>query len=426
MEPIASTVTELELAGGARIFIAPTKAKDVVTVQGSVLGGWNMLPKGKGDVQILAVDLLDAGTKTKSKDQIRESLTNRGIDLSFTPGGDRTFFRGSCLPEDLSFLLETIVDCLSNATFPAKELALAKERALASWEESRTDTKTQASIASLRELYDANHLNYPLTIDERIKATKAVTREDLLAFRKQFGSTGMVLVIVGDVSEAKTEKIARASVQKLPAGTAAIPAKKTNAKEVTLKESLVPIKDKANIDVFIGAATPITIYHPLYMAYEVFSGMLGGRGLSTGHLMRTIRERDGLTYGIYAQSFGFGDGLDGAFRIWATFSPATFKTAVEKTRKEIAWFLKNGITPKALLMKQDQLTGSYVVGLSTTNGLAHMLHMIGTEGKPLSYLDAYPDLIRAVTIEDLKAVAKLIPFDKLSLAASGSFEKSGK
>lgn len=423
MEPIASSVTELELADGARIFIAPTKAMDVVTVQGSVLGGCNMLPHGKIDVQILAVDLLDAGTKSKTKDEIREALTNRGISLSFTPGGDRTFFSGSCLPEDLSFLLETIVECLSEATFPPKELALAKERTLASWDEARTDTKAQASIASLRDLYDSKHLNYPLTLDERVKATKAVTREELISFRKQFGSKGMILVIVGDVAEAKTEKIARAAIKKLPAGTAVIPAKKSNAKKPAMKESLVPVKDKANIDVFIGIATPLTIDHPMYQAYNVFASMLGGRGLSTGHLMRTIRERDGLTYGIYALSFGFGDGLDGAFRIWGTFSPATFKLAVEKTRKEIAWFLKSGMTPEALLTKQDQLAGSYVVGLSTTNGLAGMLHMIGTEGKPLSYIDAYPDLIRAVTVEDLKAVAKLIPFDKLSLAASGTFEK---
>jgi len=423
MEPIAANVTELELADSARVFIAPTRAKDVVTVQGSVLGGWNMAPRGRGDVQLVVVDLLDAGTKSKTKDQIREALSDRGISLSFNCGGDRTYFNGSCLPEDLNFLLNTIVECLTDAQFPAKEIALTKERLLGEWEDAKTDTRGQASRALIRNIYDSEHLNYTATIEERMESVKTVTRAELLAFRKQFGRTGMVLAIVGDVATARTATMVRKALAALPEGSAVIPEKRLNTKSATATEIVVPIKDKANIDVYIGAVTPFTINHPLYLAFCVLTDMLGARGLSSGHLMRTIRERDGLTYGIYAQPAGFNDALDGAFRIWATFSPNTYQEAVAKTRKEIDIFLRTGVTAPALLAKQDQLAGSYVVSLSTTGGLARTLHTIGIEGKPLSYIDAYPDLIRAVTVEDLQAVAKLIPFDKLSLAASGTFQK---
>jgi zinc protease len=89
-------------------------------------------------------------------------------------------------------------------------------------------------------------------------------------------------------------------------------------------------------------------------------------------------------------------------------------------------FLKTLLTPAALLKKQDQISGGYMVGLSTTASLAGTLCSIAEEGKLLSYIDAYPDLIRAVTVEDLKAVAKLIPFDKLSLVASGTFDTKSK
>ncbi|KND50912.1 MAG: zinc protease [Parcubacteria bacterium C7867-007] len=423
MGSIASNVTELELADGARIFISPTKAKDVVTVRGSVLGGWNMLPHGRGDIQTLAVELMDAGTSTKSKDQIREALSDRGINLSFSAGGDRTYFSGSCLPENLGFLLETVVECLTGANFPAKEIALAKERALGEWEESRTDTKLQASIALQRELYNPTHFNYAYSIDERITQTKSVTRTELLTFRKTLGRKGLILAIAGDVALKNTERVVRMALAKLPEGTATVPVKKLNTKSPSNKETLIPIKDKANIDVFIGAATPFTIDHPLYLAFALLMEMLGARGLSAGHLMRTIRERDGLTYGIYAQLFGFSDGTDGAMRIWATFSPATYKKAVAATRAEIAVFLKTLVTRDALLKIQDRISGSYIVSLSTTEGLANMLHMIGRDGKALSYMDTYPDLVRSVTIEDLVEVMKLVPFNSLSLAASGSFQK---
>lgn len=423
MEPITNNVTELELADGARIFVAPMRTKDVVTFEGSVLGGISTLPQEGAMIQSLAVDLLDAGTTAHSKDELREALAARGISLSFGTGIDRTSFSASCLPEDLGYLLNTIVECLSSATFPPKELALARERMLGEIEEAKTDTNYLASIALGRALYDPAHINYPYTIEQKTSYLKKITRADLVSFRKQLGRGGLVLSITGDVTVPAAERAVRSAIAKLPKGTTAAPAKKMNTKKPATTETLIPIKDKANIDTYLGAAVPITYDHPLYTAFNVFCGMLGGRGLSSGHLMRTIRERDGLTYGIYVRSAGFSGLLDGYFRIWATFSPATFKIAVEKTKKEIKTFLSIGLTPEALLKKQDQIAGSYVVGLSTTGGLASMLHSIGAEGKPLSYIDAYPDLVRAVTVDDLKAVAKLIPFDKLSLAASGSFEK---
>lgn len=424
MASIIANVTELELADGERIFIAPTKTKDVVTLEGSVLGGSNMLPKEKLDAVSLAVDLLDAGTSTKTKDQIRETLSSRGIALSFSSGGDRTYFSGSCLPEDLPILLQTIVECLSGASFPAKEIARGKERLLSDLNELKTNTRGHAARTLMRHLYAPSHVNYPPTLEERIAAIPKITRNDLVTFRKLLGRGGLVLSVVGDISVSAAERAITSAFKKQPTGTAVPPEKKPNTKKQEAKELLVPIKDKANIDTLLGVATPMNYDHPLYVAFFVFCSLLGGRdGVFSGHLMRTIRERDGLTYGIYVINAGFGDKADGAFRILATFSPATFKTAVAKTREEVAIFLKSGLTAKALLGKQDQLVGSYLVGMSTTDGLASALHGIGIEGKPLSYLDTYLDLIRAVTVDDLKAVAKLIPFDKLSLAASGSFEK---
>jgi predicted Zn-dependent peptidase len=53
-----------------------------------------------------------------------------------------------------------------------------------------------------------------------------------------------------------------------------------------------------------------------------------------------------------------------------------------------------------------------------------MLHKVGIDGKQLSYIDEYPKLIKAVTLEDIQTVAKMISVDKLSIAAAGSFLKT--
>lgn len=414
-------ITEHE-KGPMRLFAVRTGAKDVVTIEGSVFGGLYMLPRAKQMVPRMATNLFDAGTQNKTKEQLRSSLATKGASMYFSPGGDRTHFYASCLPEDTDFILKLIVECLSEATFPPAEVTNQKKRTLAGLEELKSDTGTQASQALSRLIYEKEHVNYPDETSVDMEHAAQTTRKDMLKFQSMLGQGGLVLAIAGDIEPDKILKQAEKAFSKLPKGTAAETVKRVNAKKPSVSEALVHIPDKATIDTYIGVHVPITYESEDYTALKVFVSMLGGNGLSTGHLMRTIRERDGLTYGIAAGLRGLGGKADGAFGIHATFSPATFNQAVAKVREEISIFLKTGMTEEALQIKKDELIGRYYVGLSTTRGLAGMLHMIGDEGKPLAYIDEYPSLIHAVTVADLKRVAMLIPFDKLSLAAAGTFD----
>jgi zinc protease len=421
---IADSVVECELKGGGRVFIAPMRAKDVVSIEGSVWGGANMLPRAQSEIPNLAAELLDAGTATRSKDEIRGTLAALGATLAFHADGDRMHFSASCFPEDLGRVLAIAFDCLSHASFPASEVKLAQARLLGELEEQKTDTRAQGSIALAQVLYDPSHPNHQDSTKTRMEKAKAATRKELIAFGRMLGRGGLVLAIAGGVEEAPALRAVEKAAKLLAPGTAAAPAKAPNRKTHAASEKRIPIKDKANVDTYFGACVPYTIDSPEYLAFQALASMLGGRGLSTGHLMRTIRERDGYTYGIYAMPGGFEDGADGFFRIWATFSPATFEKAVAATRKEIGVFLKSGLTEDALARKKTETTGRYLISLSTTRGMAATLHRIGAEGKPLSYVDEYPERIEALTLEDIARAAKAVPFSSLALVAAGSFAAS--
>ncbi len=423
MDPIAKQVTEMELGHGERIFVAPTGAKNIVSIEGSVLGGWGMLPRARAETPVVVADLLDAGTKGKSKDDVREALAARGASLAFRDGVDRMFFSGSCFPEDVPFLLVLIAECLGAPALPAREVAASKKRLLGDFEEAKTNTRSLAADALSRMLYAPTHVNYHDPLPARMKALESVTRADVASFAKRLGKRGLVLALTGDLEASKALSAAQKAFARLPEGTAPSIPERPNGKSTEPREQRVPIRDKANIDTYFGASIPFTYDDARYLPLVALSSMLGGRGLSTGHLMRTIRERDGYTYGIYAQQAGFTKNAHGMFRIWATFSPHNFDEAVAATRKEIATFLASGITERALETKKDEMTGNYLIGLSTTRGLASMLHTIGAEGKPLSYIDEYPHLLRAITVKQLKDLAPLVAPERLSLAASGSFVK---
>lgn len=420
MEPIREHVREYQSEHG-RIFAMQTGVKDIVYVEGSVLGGWNMLPRHLGEASVLAAELFDAGTKDKTKAEIRDSLAARGATLSFDSGDERTYFRGSCLPEDLHHLLSVIAVCIGEAVFPSAEMKSARSRLHGDLVEEKTNTRTQASQGLARLLYDKDHVNYEESTLERIRDLEAVKRADLLAFRKMIGQGGLVLAIVGDIHAAKALTTARTTFSRLRHGTLVAPAIEMNKRIQEAQTELIPIKNKANIDTFLGASLPLTYHDSLYLPFIVLSEMLGGRGF-TSHLMSTIRERDGLTYGVYSTPNGFTGGADGMFRVWATFSPARFHESVEKLRKEINFFFKHGITGAALESRKEEMIGSYLVSLSTTRGIAGMLHQIGRRGKPLSYIDEYPELIQATNLKELVDASRLVPLDKLSLAAAGTFD----
>src|ERR1700722_1523132 len=123
-------VREFSIAGNGRLFVAPTKVKDIVSVSGSVLGGAYMLPKNKNVIALLASQLIDTGTLKKTKDAIREGLASRGAFLSFSVGGDRTYFSAHCFPADLPWVLTLAAECLSGARFPEGEIVSARTRML--------------------------------------------------------------------------------------------------------------------------------------------------------------------------------------------------------------------------------------------------------------------------------------------------------
>lgn len=412
---------EFPMFDGGRLFVAPTHARDVVAVEGSILGGPNMLPIEFDIVPGLAAELLDAGTTKKNKGVIRETLAARGISLSFSSSGDRTTFSGRCFPEDLPVLLATISECLRDAHFPESEVKNAKARALGVLAEEKSDTRAQAERAFSALLYDPRHVNYVRPIAEMEKSVSAARRAQLQNFRKMLGKGGLVLAITGDIEVASVCATVEKAFRALGSGTATAPIKQANKKNPTAAEKLIPIADKANIDVLLGAALPLMVHDQLYHPMKVLTEMLGGG--PAAHLMQTIRERDGLTYGVYARLSGFDAGATGSFKIWATFSPDRYEESVAKLRTEVNSFFSRGLTDAALLKKKEEIIGSYLIALSTTQNLANTLHSIGTLGFDLSYLTEYPAIIRAVSLADITHAADLIPHGKLSLAASGSFKK---
>ena len=148
--------------------------------------------------------------------------------------------------------------------------------------------------------------------------------------------------------------------------------------------------------------------------------ILGGN--FSARLMQTVRDEQGLTYGIGSSIGGVKFGLDGYWSTWGTFAPDLIENGKAATMDQINNWYKNGITSDELDSKKSTITGTFKVGMDTTGGLVSQILSNAERNKDIKYLDKYVNSINDLTDEEVNSVIiKYIDPDKLTVVTAGSF-----
>jgi zinc protease len=379
---------------GIDVVTYPTGVKDVVVIIGAIPAGDAMGEPGNIAIPTLAGAMLDRGTKTLDKFAISDRLENVGAEIAFAVGAQSLEIHAKCLKKDLPLVMGLIAAQLRTPAFKSDEFAKAKQQFIGSLEASLQNTDGRAQEAFGRVVFPAGHPNHPHTVAEYLAAAKTASLDDLKAFHaKYYGPAHMALVFVGDVSAAGV----RSEVSKAFDGWSggqdylhpAQPAAAADPHEVS-----VPLNDKPSVSVILGQATGLTYKDPDALALRVGTAVLG-HGF-TGRLMGTVRDKEGLTYSISA-GLSQDSIADGAWDVSASFAPALLDKGIVSTRRELQKWWADGITDTELADRKQGLVGGYFVGLSTTGGVASTILISLQRGYDLSWLDGYPEAIKALT-----------------------------
>lgn len=423
---IADRIIEQTPIDGIRLLTMKTGVKDVVTITGSFLGGDQYSPQANMMIADLTAAMLDKGTKNKSKFEIADKLETVGASISFSSGQYHVRFSAKCLKADIPLVLSLLAEQLREPAFNKEDLKTLKTRLVANLKRDKEDTGKQAGGAFLRKLYPKNHPNYAYKIDNRIKMVNDIMPASLKYYHKTFYGLGnMTIVAVGDVdSEAFNSEISKSF-----GGWKTSPLDKKEAtltaNQVKAGTEYVTIKEKTSADIYIGLPIGIDRNHEDYYPLMVGTYILGGN--FSARLMQTVRDEQGLTYGIQSWVGGVDNGNDGYWAIWATFAPQLVDKGYDAAVEQLETWLESGITKAELTAKQSTITGSYKVGLATTRGLAGQILTNAERGRPNSYLDKFPELINALTVEQINnAIQKYIDKDRMFFIAAGSLDKDGK
>jgi len=356
------------------------------------------------------------GTAFRSFQQIFDKLESVGASLSFGAGAHNTGFSGRSLIEDLPLMLSLLADVLRQPVFPTEEIERLRAQYLTSLAERAQDTADMAAI-TFDQIVFANH-PYARPDDGWPETIQAIQRSDLVDFHQRgYGPQGMVIALVGAIDpEAAIEQVMAAlgdwsnpGQLKLPA----LPRLKSLKKTTTRK---VKIPGKSQSDLVIGSSGPART-DPEHMAAALGNSALGQFGLG-GRIGDVVREKSGLAY-YASSSLNAGIG-PGSWCVSAGVNPANVQTARDLILQEIGRFIETGITAEELADSQSNFIGRLPLSLESNSGVANALLNIERYELGLDYYRRYPDLVRAVTPEQvLTAVRKYLDPERLAIAIAG-------
>ena len=380
-----------------------TGVKDVVTLRGSFPAGTIHAADGQPAVAQLTGALLDKGTTKQDKFAIAQKLEAIGASLNFSAGPITTNVSGKCLKKDLPLVVSLLAEQLRLPAFSAEEFEKAKKQIEGSYKRQLEDTDYRASSAFSRAVYPVGHPARQPSPEEFLAGLAQATLADVKAFHaKHYGPSHFTLVAVGDLDPAQVSAEVGKAFAGWSGGSPVPPRPRTGSVDAA-REQTVVIPDKTSVSVVLGHASGLRYSDPDYQALRTGTAILG-IGF-TGRLMGTVRDQEGLTYGIYAaltnDTFGDGDWFIGA-----SFAPDMLTKGLASTRRELTKWVKDGVTADELERRKGDLTGSFKVALTTTEGMADALLRAVQRGLPLSWLDDYPKVINALTTAQVNTAIK--------------------
>jgi zinc protease len=380
-----------------------TDVKEVVVILGSLPAGDAMAEPGNIAIPTLAGMMLDRGTKSLDKFTIAEQLANVGAELAFSVGTQTLEVRAKCLKKDLPLVLGLIAAELRTPALQLPEFNKAKQQFIGALQASAQNTDARAQEAFGRAAFPPGHPNRPHAIGDYEAAAKVATLDELKAFQaKYYGPAHLTLVVAGDVAAPDAES----EIGKVFSGWTggqdfvrpAAPAVLKAAQEV-----LVPLADKPSVSVILGQPTGLRYKDPDALALRVGTAILGSG--FTGRLMGSVRDKEGLTYNIGA-AMADDSIVDGRWDIYASFAPALLDKGIASTRRELDKWWKDGVTDQELAVRKQGLVGTYLVGLSTTAGLANAILTNVQRGYDVDRLEQFPGAVNALTRDQVNSAIK--------------------
>ncbi len=308
--------------------------------------------------------------------------------------------------------LRLFAEVIGQPTFPEDALARIKNQMLAGFEYQK---QSPAKLASL-ELFERLYGNHPYAHSSEGSASSipAIGREQLQAFHaRAYAAGNVVIALVGDLSRSEAEALVARVSAALPPGPALAKIAQPQEPEAGLHHIEFPSKQTHLMIAQLGIDRRDPDYAALYLGNQIF----GGGGFGT-RLMEEVREKRGLTYGVYS---GFSAmQARGPFMINLQTRAELSEGTLQLVKDLLRDYLASGPTQEELDNAKRELAGSFPLSTASNAAIVGQLGSMGFYDLPLDYLEVFMRQVQALTAEQVKtAMAKHLDPQALVIVSAG-------
>jgi zinc protease len=399
--------------GGIEAWLVEDHSVPVISLSFSFEGGLAYDPEDKPGVGNLVSTLLDEGAGDLKSQDFQTQLADNAISMGFTAGRDAFFGKVKTLRANKDLAFDLLGLALLKPRFDEDAITRMKNANISDIKDSLGDPAWLVARAFNGMLFDGHYYSKPGRGD--LASMQDITREDLATFTKgQFAKNVLKVSIAGDISQDEVR-------QALDRIFAALPEKAApaNANEAVFqnggKTILLPL-DTPQTFITAGEAG-IKRSDPAWHAAVIMNYILGGSDFDA-RLMKEIREKRGLTYGIYSSLTS----MKHASLIQAGLSAGNEKAAEALKLLKLEWekMAKNGPTEQEVRSAKDYLTGSLLLELTSTGEISDTLNGLQREDLGPNYINQRNAALEAVSVSDVKrAAAQILKPDALTVILVG-------
>lgn len=372
----------------------------------------------------LYASLLFTKTKRKSKLAIEEYERQYGIDIAVTSGIESVTFTGNVRKIHVEKLTKLLGELIFEPVVLVAEFAQKKKLAIEANREAHDDAKRIAHVTLINALYTHEPRLTLETLQTELIHTKQATSAVIENIHKALRTSAWYMTIVGDTTAEYAflpfiELLARQADVAERVAISASPLQ--NASHFTT------VPSKTNIEVQIGNVGVVRNDDPTFAALDFGIDVLGKVGGFSGRLMSTVREKEGLTYGIYAHTNPHHRGDAFHFVIRTFFMAKDYEKGIQSIYRELHAIVEKGITDKELTIFKEILKNQYVLAHESNKTRLMLYHSLIVRGHNEALYRSYQEAISLLTKKQVhEALRANIDPANLVISAAGLISKEGK
>ncbi|MGR3761514.1 M16 family metallopeptidase [Roseobacteraceae bacterium NS-SX3] len=390
-------IEEVTSPGGITAWLVEDHSIPFTALELRFRGGTSLDAPGKRGAVYLMTGLLEEGAGEMRAQDYTRALESLAADFSYDADKDTVSISARFLTENRDEAVDLLRQTIHEPRFDQDALDRVRAQVMASL---RADAKDPNEIASkaFAKLAYGDH-PYGSSGKGTLESVSQLSRQDMFdAHSAVFARDRLYVGAVGDITAEELGALLDTLLGALPAEGAPLP----GPAEVVVEGGVTVVDFDTPQSVALFGQKGIERHDPRFFAAYVMNQILGG-GSFESRLMTEVREKRGLTYGVYSYLLP----RDLAAAYMGSFASANGKMAeaVQVIQDEWQRMASEGVTEKELEDAKTYLTGAYPLRFDGNGRIASILAGMQIDGLPADYVKTRNSKIEAVTLEDIKSLA---------------------